>query len=181
MSSSTAPVTAIAGKPRGWRFYLSAWLPVVLAIGCIAVESQPFFGADHTSEPLRRIVEWLTGPLTQPQWWRLHIIIRKCGHFTGYGLVSLTWFRAVWMSYRPKRTEFARSRSTRKLSAHLLAMLGTFLVASADEFHQTFLPNRTGTPVDVLIDCSGALLVQCVIFLVMLRFFRTDSRKDLSY
>jgi len=176
MSSSAAPATAIAGKPRGWRFYLSAWLPVMLAIGCIALESQTFFGADHTSGPLRHIVEWFTGPLTQPQWWRLHIILRKCGHFTGYGVVSLTWFRAVWMSYRTER-----SRGARQLSVHLLAMLGTFLVASADEFHQSFLPNRTGTPVDVLIDCTGALLVQIVIFLVMLRFFRNDRKKDPAY
>lgn len=176
MSSNAAPVAASEGRPRSARFYLSAWLPVVLAIGCIAVESQPIFGADHTSGPLQRLVEWFTGPLTQPQWWRLHLIIRKTGHFTGYGLVSLTWFRAVWMTYRTER-----SRSARKVTAHLLAMLGTLAVASADEFHQTFLPNRTGTPWDVLIDCTGALLVQIVIFLVMLRFFRGESDGSLSY
>jgi VanZ family protein len=176
MSSSTASLERWEQKPRGTRFYLSAWLPVVIAIGCIAAESQPIFGADHTSGPLQHIVEWFTGPLTQPQWWKLHLIIRKCGHFTGYGLVSLTWFRAVWMTYRTERR-----RGTRKIVAHLLAMLGTLLVASADEFHQTFLPNRTGTPVDVLIDCTGALLVQLVIFLVMLRYFRGDSKGSLSY
>jgi VanZ family protein len=175
MSSSAAPLAAIETRPRGWRFYLSAWLPVVLAIGCIALESQPLFGADHTNGPLRGFVEWFTGPLTQPQWWRLHIIIRKCGHFTGYGLVSLTWFRAVWMSYRTGNRSVSR-----KLTAHLMAIFGTFLVASADEFHQTFLPNRTGTPVDVLIDCCGAVLVQLVIFLIMLRFFRGNGKKSLS-
>ena len=167
MWSSAAPAGAIAEKPRGWGFYLSAWLPVVLAIGCIAAESQPIFGADHTSGPLQYLVEWFTGPLTQPEWWRLHLILRKCGHFTGYGLVSLTWFRAVWMSYRTER-----NRSARRWTAHLLAMAGTFLVASADEFHQTFLPNRSGSPVDVLIDCSGALLVQVMIALVMQRYFQ---------
>ena len=171
MSSSTTRLEELERNPRGLRSYLSAWLPVVLAIGCIALESQPLFGADHTSGPLQTIVEWFTGPLTRDQWWHVHLAIRKTGHFTGYGLVSLTWFRAIWMSYRT-----GRSWGARKLTAHLLAMVGTFLVASGDEFHQSFLPNRTGTPVDVLIDCSGALLVQLIIFFVMSRFFRDDAK-----
>ncbi|HEY9126297.1 MAG TPA: VanZ family protein [Acidobacteriaceae bacterium] len=175
MSSSAPAMTQVAGGKRRRRFYLSVWLPVVFMIGCIALESQPFFGADHTAGPLRQLVEWLTGPMADPQWDHVHFLIRKCGHFTGYGLLSFTWFRAFWKSYRPKPAGFENSYTARKLKAHLLAMLGTFAVASADEFHQSFLPNRTGTPVDVLIDCIGALVAQIVIFLVMLRFFR-DSR-----
>jgi VanZ family protein len=172
MSSSVAPALSSRPTPRnrprsGLRHQLYAWIPVLLAIGFISIESTPYFGADRTSGPLQRIVEFFTGPLRQPQWWLIHIIIRKCGHFTGYGLVSAAWFRAFWMTWR---TEAARS--TRRFSAHLLAMGGTFLVASADEFHQTYLPNRTGTPWDVLIDCSGALLVQLIIFLIMIRNFR---------
>jgi VanZ family protein len=50
-------------------------------------------------------------------------------------------------------------------------MLGTLLVASADEFHQTFLPNRTGTGWDVLVDCSGALLLQWLVWLWMRKRF----------
>jgi VanZ family protein len=162
-----APAARIRPRPHGLRYQLYAWVPVVLAIGAIAIESTPYFGADHTSGPLQHLVEIFTGPLSQPQWWRLHIIIRKCGHFTGYGLVSAAWFRAFWMTLATERT-----RSARCISAHALAMAGTFLVASADEFHQTFLPNRTGTPWDVLIDCCGALLAQLVLFLVMQRYFR---------
>ena len=167
MASSAARPAQIRSRPRGMGFQLYAWLPVALAICAIGIESTPFFGSDRTSGPLQRFVEMFTGPLTQPQWWRLHMVIRKCGHFAGYGLVSAAWFRAFWMTWGTHRT-----RTRRRLSAHVLAMAGTFLVASADEFHQTFLPNRTGTPWDVLIDCCGALLAQLVIFLIMLRFFR---------
>jgi len=46
-----------------------------------------------------------------------------------------------------------------------LALLGTALIASCDEFHQTFLPNRTGTPWDVLLDCSGALVLELIVYL----------------
>jgi VanZ family protein len=44
-------------------------------------------------------------------------------------------------------------------------------VASLDEFHQTFLPNRTGSPWDVLLDCCGAMTLQLVVYLCM-RFFK---------
>jgi VanZ family protein len=49
----------------------------------------------------------------------------------------------------------------------LLAFLGTAITASADEFHQSFLPNRTGTPWDVLLDCSGALAMQLLVYVFM--------------
>jgi VanZ family protein len=40
-------------------------------------------------------------------------------------------------------------------------------VASADEFHQTLLPNRTGSPYDVLLDCSGAIALQLLVYFYM--------------
>ena len=52
-----------------------------------------------------------------------------------------------------------------------LAFLGTALVASSDEFHQSFLPNRTGIPMDVLLDCCGALTLQLLVY-VFMRIFR---------
>jgi VanZ family protein len=46
-----------------------------------------------------------------------------------------------------------------------LALLGTALVASADEFHQSFLPNRTGVPSDVLLDCCGAIVLTLLVYI----------------
>jgi VanZ family protein len=45
------------------------------------------------------------------------------------------------------------------------------MTASADEYHQTFLPNRTGTPWDVLLDCCGAITLQFIVYIFM-RLFR---------
>ena len=53
------------------------------------------------------------------------------------------------------------------------------MTASADEFHQTFLPNRTGTPWDVLLDCSGALTMQLLVYLFM-RMFRPKRLKRIA-
>ena len=53
------------------------------------------------------------------------------------------------------------------LHESLLAFLGTALVASADEWHQTFLPNRTRSPWDVLLDCCGAIAMELVVYIFM--------------
>jgi VanZ family protein len=151
--------------------WVSAWIPVLICIGVIAVESTASFGADRTSGPIRHFFEFiLHHQFSDPSWDNFHHYIRKTGHFLGYGILSLAWFRAFRMSLRAtSRSVSARLVSIshitagairRQRHAHLLAMLGTFLVASADEFHQSFLPNRTGTPWDVLLDCTGAAVLQ---------------------
>jgi VanZ family protein len=168
MSSSLAP-TPTSERHGGIWHQASAWIPVVLCILVIATESTVYFGADHTSGPLQRFFEFLLNRhFTQPQWWRLHLTIRKCGHFTGYGILSIAWFRAFWMTWRPKIDP-----SRRRMAVHGLAMLGTLFVASSDEFHQLFLPNRSGSIWDVMIDCSGGLLMQLVIWLWMNKRFRS--------
>jgi VanZ family protein len=140
---------------------VSAWLPVILAILVIAVESTPAFGSEHTSAPLRWVFEHLFGPVPDMRWYRIHHFIRKLGHFTGYGLVGVTWLRALWMTF--DRWSFLRSS--------FLAVLGTALIASSDELHQTFLPNRTGMFSDVILDCTGALVLQLLVYAI-LRMFR---------
>ena len=157
-----------ASRRRAPLYQVSAWVPVLVCVLVIACESTVYFGADHTSGPLQRFFEFLLHRhFTQPQWWRLHIIIRKCGHFTGYGILSLAWFRAFWMTW-----PFSADRDGLRRSAHGLAMLGTLLVASCDEVHQLFLPNRNGSIWDVMVDCAGGLLMQSLLWLWMRRRFR---------
>jgi VanZ family protein len=38
------------------------------------------------------------------------------------------------------------------------------LVASLDEWHQSYLPSRTGTPWDVLLDSCAAIAAQILVF-----------------
>lgn len=156
--------TSTPGKRKRLWHLAGAWLPVLFCILVISLESTVAFGADHTSDPLQRLYEFFFGPVTRSQWWGIHHTIRKCGHFTGYGILSVAWFRAFWLT-----TRLGEPVRRRIWSAHVLAMVGTFLVASADEFHQTFLPNRTGTPWDVLVDCSGAAVLQVLVWLWMRR------------
>jgi VanZ family protein len=141
----------------GARFWINAWWPVVVAIAVICFESTEMMGADNTSGPLRAICRFLLGHDPGAQWEVIHHYIRKTGHFVGYGLMGLAWLRAWWMSL--PRSMF--------LQDALLAMAGTALVASADEYHQSFLPNRTSSAWDVLLDCCGALTLQLIVYIFM--------------
>lgn len=161
MTAATAWETREFPAGRGLRFWVSAWLPVAIGIGVIAMESTKLFGSNHTSGPLRWLFEAIFGPVANARWEGIHHLIRKSGHFFGYGAIGLLWLRAWWMTL--PRSSF--------LQYEFLALLGTALVASCDEWHQTFLPNRTGTPWDVLLDCCGAIALQFAVY-IYLRLMR---------
>jgi len=55
----------------------------------------------------------------------------------------------------------------------------TALVASLDEWHQTYLTSRTGSLHDVLLDSSAALIAQIILFL-LLNPKPTSARQDAS-
>ncbi len=79
-------------------------------------------------------------------WWV--VIFRKFGHVTGYAVLTALW----WWALRP----LAR----RPL---LIAVCIAFAYACTDEFHQTFVHGRTGTPVDVGIDSIGMAIAAALI------------------
>ncbi len=149
----------MSSSRRNLTYWVSAWLPVLIGLCIIAMESTEAFGSDHTSGPLRAIFQAIFGPLSDPSWGLTHHIIRKSGHFIGYGLLGLAWLRAWWMTFR----------NPIFLKAAALALLGTAMTASADEYHQSFLPNRSSSVWDVLLDCTGAIVMLLVAYLLMRR------------
>lgn len=142
---------------RSLWLWIWTWLPVALGIAVIIFESTEFMGANHTSSWLRAIYQALFGHISNARWEVIHHDIRKTGHFLGYGLIGLAWLRAWWLTLPHSRF----------FTDMLLAMLGTAAIASCDEWHQSFLPNRSSSPWDVLIDCSGALVLQLLVYIYM--------------
>lgn len=65
-------------------------------------------------------------------------VLRKCAHMTEYAILAILLARA------------ARS--------YVWAFPLAVAYAASDEFHQTFVRGRHGTPVDVAIDAVGALV-----------------------
>jgi len=146
---------------RRLKYWLSAWIPVAVGAVVICLESTEWMGADHTSGPFRWLIQMIFGPISNARWDIVHSLIRKSGHFVGYGGVVLTWLRA-WRMTLP-RYGFMENAA--------LALLGTALMASADEYHQSFLPNRTGSPSDVLLDCFCAIVLLVMAY-ILARLFR---------
>ncbi len=150
----------MSSRPRGLRFWISAWWPVAAGLALIATESTTYLGADHTSGPLRGIFEALFGPVSNASWGTIHLAIRKSGHFFGYGGLGVAWLRAWRMTFP----------SFRFMVNAELALLGTAFVATCDEWHQRFLPNRISSPLDVLLDCCGAFVMLWLVYLYARRY-----------
>jgi VanZ family protein len=111
---------------------------------------------------LQRIAEAIFGYGVGLHWELIHRLIRKAGHFMGYGVFCLICLRGFWIELQG-----AVSLLSRQLRAHGLALMVTFMVASADEIHQCFLPNRTGQFSDVLLDTCGGAVLALVVFLAI--------------
>ena len=79
-------------------------------------------------------------------WW--DVIFRKLGHVTGYALLTTLWWWAL------------RGVTSRPL---LIAVGIAFAYACTDEFHQSFVHGRTGTPVDVGVDAIGMAIAAWLI------------------
>jgi VanZ family protein len=82
----------------------------------------------------------------------LDLILKKAAHMIEYGILASLLWRAL------SRGQGALSRS-----AWVTAFVVSVLYAASDEYHQTFVPGRNGTPVDVGIDTVGALIALLVV------------------
>jgi VanZ family protein len=71
------------------------------------------------------------------------MIVKKGGHAFGYGLLAV----AFWRGFEWKERLF------------WLPLLLAVLYAATDEFHQSFVPGRHPSPVDVGIDAIGSSIV----------------------
>jgi VanZ family protein len=95
-------------------------------------------------------------------------VIRKGGHVTEYAVLSMLCWRAV----RPPPGGEAGAWSWRDAG---IAMALAILFAVSDEFHQAFVPSRTASAWDVLVDACGAAAG-----LVLLWGFRRVARRRSS-
>jgi VanZ family protein len=147
----------------GWRWWFRVWGPVAVAIAIICVESTNALSSKNTSSWLRPVIEHWFGSIRDAAWDSFHHFLRKTGHFVGYGTVGFTFLRA-WLHTLDRRGP--TGLLAWRVESSILAIFSTAIVASCDEFHQTFLPDRTGTPVDVLLDTTGACALCLLVWLI---------------
>jgi len=137
---------------------LKAWIAAILWLIVIAIESSALLSAHNTSRILYPLLHFLFG-LNWEQFHHWHFYIRKTGHVVGYAILSILLFRA-WRATLPAMSDV---KWTPRWAT--IALLGTAFVASLDEWHQSFLPSRTGRWQDVVLDASAGLAAQALIFL----------------
>ena len=147
---------------------LKAWIAAILWLVVIAIESTAQLSARNTSRILYPLLHFLFGMnFERFQIW--HFYIRKTGHVIGYGMLSILLFRA-WRATLPALTNVKW-----RLRWASIAILGTALVASLDEWHQTFIPSRTGAVRDVVLDTCAGIAAQVLVFLWMNSFGKATA------
>ena len=80
---------------------------------------------------------------------QIHYFVRKAAHMTEYFLLTLSL-------QLPLRAWFSTQLKTN--FRILIGFAATVLFAALDEFHQTFVPGRSGNFTDVCIDSVGAAI-----------------------
>ena len=140
---------------------LRAWWPAVVWIVLITFESTDYFSSKNTGSLLYALLTRLFGNINFYKFLIFHHYLRKTGHVVGYGMLSLLLLRG-W------RATLGRVH-TLLLRTALLSWLGTACVAALDEWHQSFIPSRTGTVWDVALDTAAGVAFLVVAYLWLRR------------
>ncbi len=136
--------------------------PTLAWMAVIAMLSTDVGSSSRTTDPVIRVVRRLlfrTRRLTptelallSAELELLSVVLRKSAHVFEYAVLTLLLCRWLRFSFAPS-----------KLVLYSVAVAMAGCCASIDELHQLFVPSRTGSSVDVLIDVAGAV-VGTVIF-----------------
>jgi VanZ family protein len=156
--SSTALFSSYTAQQRTSS---NRWLPVLLSLAFVCFTSTSFMGGSHTQVLVDDVWQAFLGNWHWDITGTVNEVIRKVGHFFGYGMIGIL-FRNAWHSSIRAHVVTITHRwmsSGLMLSASALSVASTFLVASLDEWHQKYVPGRVSSFRDVLLDTAGALLL----------------------
>ena len=131
------------------QVFLKYWLPLLIWLGVIFVDSTDLMSAEHTSRFIVPILLWLKPGMAPETIQSILFAVRKCAHVAEYAILALLLWRAL------------RSGSALRAKISILfgaVLLGCAVVAASDEFHQSFVKSRTSSVRDVLLDIAGALI-----------------------
>jgi VanZ family protein len=130
------------------------WLPAIAWACLISFLSTDVFSSDHTSRFIIPVLHVLIPQASAETLELLHAIIRKSAHLTEYFIFSILLMRALRGQERGWKLRWA-----------IWAVVLAAGYASLDEFHQSFVPSRTASPWDALLDTVGASVAQIVLWL----------------
>jgi VanZ family protein len=126
---------------------LSRYLPLVAWLVFISFASSDSFSAGNTSRIIGPLVLWLFPHTSAETLATIHLVTRKAAHFTEYAILA-------WLAARAFRTSPRPALANRWFLASLALVV---VYALLDEYHQSFVPSRTGSIYDSFIDITGGL------------------------
>lgn len=95
---------------------------------------------------------------------KMSLPIRKCAHATEYAILGFLWYGLL--------ASYGVSAQRR----FFMAAIAGVSYAATDEFHQLFVPGRSGQLLDVLVDGLG-VCIGCVLALEMYSFVKKRRLK----
>lgn len=140
---------SVRSPSRFWRYG-----PLILWAALIFIGSSDLLSASHTESFLIRPLHWLFPGATDATLATIHFLLRKAGHFTEYAILALLAARA----FRTSARDFLNRRW------FVFALGFAVLYALFDEFRQSFVPSRTASIYDSLVDSAGALTILVILF-----------------
>ena len=149
---------------RSSHHRLSRYGPLVAWAALIFIGSGSVLSASHTSVVLRPVL-WLFPHASEATLALVHFLVRKGGHLTEYAILALLAARA----FRTSPREFLRTRW------FWVSLLFVVAYSLSDEFHQSFVPSRTASIYDSMIDSAGGLAA--LVFLAVRK--RNENGQDL--
>jgi len=123
------------------------WWPIVAWMSMIFLFSTDFFSGANTSSFLDPLLSSLFPALTGDQIETVHLFMRKLGHWSEYFILAVLIGRSL-LAQIPKQSRYRRTASAISIAT---------IYAASDEWHQSFVPSRSASLSDVLIDGFGAL------------------------
>ena len=142
------------------------WMPLIVWMTLIFIGSTDVLSAEHTSRFLVPILRWLDPQITGAALVAAQRLIRKLGHLAEYAILSALFWRAL--------------RGTEWRSKMLILFATAFgtctFFAVSDEFHQSFVPSRTASARDVMIDVCGVLIGLTICFALASRTAVKEKR-----
>jgi VanZ family protein len=163
-------------KPS-FRILARNWWPALVWLGIIRLESTDTASSDNTWSLLFYVVSKVFRRIDPQLVSEANEILRKTGHFLGYGILGALVFFALkytnrdWLRPQLRRPWGIYLRDWWRWDWLVIGMLVTIVTASFDEIHQSFIPSRTGRWQDVVLDACGAAVLQFLIYLISLRSF----------
>ena len=141
--------------------------PVILWAALIFIGSSDLLSASHTSTFLIRPLRLLFPSASETTLKTIHFLLRKLGHLTEYAVLASLAARA----FRTSSQQWLRRRW------FWIALSLVIAYALFDEFRQSFVPSRTPSIYDSMIDTVGGLTALVLIRLRSPRVSKGDSRQ----